>query len=174
MCSSDLSGSCRGGVGKRRRPCPVSRHASINVAGYWGPRRSALDPWLCREAKYERALGPGATIGILGTGVPRVACLWPAAWLSQQAVRPIFINKASKTLARGRASRGAEPREADDARPPQESPSQAGSRGAEISRLRGEAQTPTSNQSPCVDQGRRLLGPAALRTCPLASPRSQV
>ena len=39
---------------------------------------------------------------------------------------------------------------------------------------RGEAETPTSNQSPCVDQGRRLLGPAALRTCPLASPRSQV
>ena len=31
-----------------------------------------------------------------------------------------------------------------------------------------------SNQFPCVDQGRRLLGPAALRTCPLASPRSQV
>src|SRR3954463_7027806 len=28
-----------------------------------------------------RALGPGATIGVLGTGVPRLACLRPAAWL---------------------------------------------------------------------------------------------
>ena len=39
-----------------------------------------------------------------------------------------------KTLARGQASRGAKPREADDGSPPQEWPSQAGSRGAEISR----------------------------------------
>ena len=26
-------------------------------------------------------MGPGATIGVLGTGVPRLPCLWPAAWL---------------------------------------------------------------------------------------------
>ena len=38
----------------------------------------------------------------------------------------------------------------------------------------GEAETPTSNQPPRGDQGRRLLGPAALRTCPLASLLSQV
>src|SRR3990170_7742663 len=44
----------------------------------------------------------------------------------------------------------------------------------QLPRQRGEAETPTSNQSPRVDQGRRLLGPAALRTCPLALPRSQV
>ena len=30
-----------------------------------------------------------------------------------------------------------------------------------------------SHQSPHVDRGRRRLGPAALRTCPLSSPRSQ-
>ena len=65
-----------------------------------GPRCSELDPWRRREAKPERTLGPGATVGILGTGVPRLACLRPTSWLSQQAVRPIFINKASKTLAR--------------------------------------------------------------------------
>ena len=29
----------------------------------------------------ERSLGPRATIGVLGTGVPRLACLRPAAWL---------------------------------------------------------------------------------------------
>src|SRR4051812_19785059 len=28
-----------------------------------------------------RAVGPGATVGVLGTGVPRLACLRPAAWL---------------------------------------------------------------------------------------------
>ena len=26
-------------------------------------------------------MGPGATVGVLGTGVPRLACLRPAAWL---------------------------------------------------------------------------------------------
>ena len=44
----------------------------------------------------------------------------------------------------------------------------------QLPRQRGEAETPTSNQSPRVKQGRRLLGPAALRTCPLASLLSQV
>ena len=37
--------------------------------------------WLCLKAKPERALGPGATVGILGMGVPKLACLRPAAWL---------------------------------------------------------------------------------------------
>ena len=31
-----------------------------------------------------------------------------------------------------------------------------------------------SHQSPCVNRGRRRLGPAALHTCPLALPRSHV
>ena len=44
----------------------------------------------------------------------------------------------------------------------------------QLSRRRGEAETPTSNQSPRGVQGRRLLGPAALRTCPFASLLSQV
>ena len=98
--------SCQGSVGKRRRPRPINRHASTEATGSWGPRRSVLDPWLRREAKPERTLGPGATFGVLGTGVPGLACLRPTAWLSQRAVRPIFINKASKTLARVQASRG--------------------------------------------------------------------
>ena len=38
-----------------------------------------------------------------------------------------------------------------------------------LPRRRGEPETPTSNQSPRGAQGRRLLGPAALRTCPFAS-----
>ena len=53
------SGSCRGSVGKRRRPRPINRHASTKAVGYWGPWRSALDLWLRPEAKSEGALGPG-------------------------------------------------------------------------------------------------------------------
>ena len=87
-------------------PTSNQPHALTKAAGFWGPRRFALDFWLFLEAKPERTLGPGATVGILGTGVPRLACLRSTAWLSQQAVRPIFIHKASKTLARGQASRG--------------------------------------------------------------------
>ena len=75
------TGSCRGSVGKRRHPRPINRHASTKAAGYWGPRRSTLDLWLRLEGKPERALGPGATVGILGMGVPKLACLRPAAWL---------------------------------------------------------------------------------------------
>ena len=84
----------------------MNRHASTKAAGFGGPRSSVLDPWLRREAKIECTLGPGATVGVLGMGVPRLACLRPTAWWSQQAVRPIFTNKAPKTLARGQASRG--------------------------------------------------------------------
>ena len=94
------SSSCQGSMGKQRRPRPINRHASTEAAGFWGPLCSVLDPWLRREAKPERTLGPGATVGVLGTGVPRLACLRPTAWLSQRAVRPIFINKAFRSLAR--------------------------------------------------------------------------
>ena len=41
-------------------------------------------------------------------------------------------------------------------------------------RQHGEAETPTSNQPPRGAQGRRLLGPAALRTCPFSLLLSQV
>ena len=44
----------------------------------------------------------------------------------------------------------------------------------QLPRRRGGARTPTSNQPPCGAQGRRLLGPAALRTCLFASLLSQI
>ena len=44
----------------------------------------------------------------------------------------------------------------------------------QLSRRHGGARAPTSNQPPCGAQGRRLMGPAALCTCPFASPLSQV
>ena len=100
------SGSCRGSVGKRRRPRPINRHASSKAAGCWGPRRSALAPWLRLEAKPERALDPGATIGVLGMGVPRLACLRPTVWLCERARTANLHQQALKTLAGGQASRG--------------------------------------------------------------------
>ena len=51
-------------------------------------------------------MGPRANVGVLETGVPRLACLRPAAWLKRGPARPIFINIRLKTLARGQASRG--------------------------------------------------------------------
>ena len=93
-------------MGKRRRPRPINRHASTKAAGCWGPRRSALALWLRLEAKSERALGPGATVGVLGTGVPRLACLRPAAWLKGGPSTAHLHQHRPKTLARGQASRG--------------------------------------------------------------------
>ena len=62
-------------------------------------------------------------VGVLETGVPRLACLRPAAWLKGGPARPIFTNTDS------RPSRGAKPRGADDTELPQARPRQAGSRG---------------------------------------------
>ena len=45
-------------------------------------------------------------VGVLGTGVPRLACLRHAAWLKGGPARPIFTDTTLKTLARGQASRG--------------------------------------------------------------------
>ena len=44
----------------------------------------------------------------------------------------------------------------------------------QLPRRHGEVETPTSNQPPRGAQGRRLLGPMALRSCPSASLHGQV
>ena len=93
-------------MGKWRHPHPINHHASTRATCYWVPRRSALDPWLRLEAKSECALGPGATLGILGTGVPRLACLQPAAWLKWWPSTAHLHQRKLKTLARGQASWG--------------------------------------------------------------------
>ena len=80
MQGPDGSHSCRGVVGERSRPRLINCHTAPKAAGYWGPRRFALAPSLLCSAKSGRALGPGATVGVLGTGVPRFACLRPVAW----------------------------------------------------------------------------------------------
>ena len=93
-------------MGERRRPRPINLHASTKAAGFWGPRCSALDIWLRLEAKPEHALGSGATVSVLGTGVPRLACLQPVAWLKRGPSTAHLHQHKLKTLARGQASRG--------------------------------------------------------------------
>ena len=45
-------------------------------------------------------------VGVLGTGVPRLACLRPAAWLKGGPSTARLHQHRPKTLARGQASRG--------------------------------------------------------------------
>src|SRR3954466_11127746 len=93
-------------MGELCRPRPINRHAAPKAAGCEGPRRFALALSLLGMAKSMHALGPGATVGVLGTGVPRLACLRPAGWLKGGPARPIFINTRPNTLARGQSSQG--------------------------------------------------------------------
>ena len=101
-----MSNGCRGVVGKRRCPRPINRHAAPKAAGYWGPRCFALAPLLPYQAKPGCALGPEATVGVLGTGVPRLACLRPAAWHKWWPSMAHLHQLKLKILARGQASRG--------------------------------------------------------------------
>ena len=93
-------------MGKRRCPRPINRHAVPEAAGCWGPRRFALALLPSCTAKSGRTLGPGATVGVLGTGVPRLACLRPAAWLKWGPSAAQLHQLKLKTLVRGQASRG--------------------------------------------------------------------
>ena len=47
-----------------------------------------------------------SVVGVLGTGVPRLACLRPAAWLKGRPSMAHLRQHELKTLARGQASRG--------------------------------------------------------------------
>src|SRR3954470_8284075 len=67
------------------------------------PSKIVAIPYTCGSS---RALGPGATFGVLGTGVPRLACLRPMAWLHQRPGTAHPQWQPLKTLARGQASRG--------------------------------------------------------------------
>ena len=123
------SGSCRGSVGKRRRPRPINRHASTKAACYWGPAALHTCPFASLLSQVRVRLGPRGYCQRPGNGGPQT-CL-PAA--HGVAVLAGLYGPSSSTR-HSRPSRGAMPRKVDDARPPQERPSQAGSRGAEISR----------------------------------------
>src|SRR5215216_6757288 len=105
-------------MGKWRHPRPIKHHASTGSGGDWGPRRYALALWLRLEAKSERALGPGATIGVLGTRVPKFACLRPTAWLYRRPGMNHLKHRLHKTLARGQASRGGRHQDLREKLPP--------------------------------------------------------
>ena len=45
-------------------------------------------------------------VGVLGTGVPKLACLWPTTQLHQRPCTAHIRLQTLKTLARGQASRG--------------------------------------------------------------------
>ena len=54
-----------------------------------------------------RSVDKVACVGVLGTGVPRLACLRPAAWLKEWPSMARLHQPKLKTLARGQALRGA-------------------------------------------------------------------
>ena len=123
------SSSCQNSVGKRRHPRPINCHASTEATGFWGPRRSAFDPLASPRSQARARLGPGDYFRLSGNGGPQI--FLPAArgvaWLAG-------LYGTSSSTRHSIPSLGAKPRDADDARPPQERPRQAGSRGAERSR----------------------------------------
>ena len=69
---------------------------SVHIAGGGPPPTSTSIP----------LLRPTTSVGVLGTGVPRLACLRPTAWLCERAHTAHLHRQALKTLARGQASRG--------------------------------------------------------------------
>ena len=64
--------------GEWSRHVPSNRHAPAWPAVF-GARGASSSPRLRPEANSARALGPGATVGVLGTRVPRLACLRPTS-----------------------------------------------------------------------------------------------
>jgi hypothetical protein len=71
---------------------------------------------------------PGATVGVLGTRVPRLAYLRPMVWLHQWSGTARLQDHQDKTLTRGQASRGGRHQDL-----PRERPPQVASQGVEIS-----------------------------------------
>ena len=80
-----------------------------------------------------RCLGRRVGVGVLGMGVPRLACLRPMAWLCERARTTHLHQQTSKTLARGQASRGGQ----------QEASSGATSSGGVARRRRDQGRDPS-------------------------------
>ena len=68
--------------------------------------RRLLGPLTLPRSQALACLGPGGYCRLLGTGVPRLACLRPAAWLKGWPSTAHLHQLKLKTLARGQASRG--------------------------------------------------------------------
>ena len=74
--------------------------------GLLGPAALRTCPLASPRSQVRARLGPGATVGVLGTGVPRLASLWPTAWLHQWPRTAHLHQQTLKTLARAQTSRG--------------------------------------------------------------------
>ena len=83
-------------------------------------------------------MGPGLLSASRERGSPDLPACGPRRDSTSGPVRPIF------TIKHSRPSRGAKPREADDARPPQGRPHQARSRGAERPRQGAPREVPVT------------------------------
>ena len=71
-------------------------------------------------------------VGVLGTGVPRLACLRPVAWLKGRPSMAHLRQHELKTLTRGQASRGGR----------QGAPSGVASSGRHVRRRRDQGRAP--------------------------------
>ena len=87
---------------------PTSNQPPRGAQGHrlLGPVALRTCPFASLLSQVQARLGPGATVGVLGTWVPRLACLRPAAWLKGWPSTAHLHQHELKTLARGQASRG--------------------------------------------------------------------
>ena len=116
------SSSCQGSVWKRRRRHPINRHTATEATGFWGPRRSALDPLASPRCQARARLGPEGYCRCSGNGGPQT-CLPMACGVAQVVAQ----YGPSSSAQDSRPSRGAKPRVADEVELPQARSRQAGS-----------------------------------------------
>ena len=110
---------CKGGKHRPRNQAkvtiPVQRNQDQPDGGHrgaqdsvitsaFGIRRPPLVKITCTRCSPSK--WPNVGVGVLGTGVPRLACLQPAAWLKQWPSAAHLHQLKLKTLARGQASWG--------------------------------------------------------------------
>src|SRR3954468_12168731 len=83
ICMHGLVQSARSSRHHGEAETPTSNQPPRGAQGrrLLGPAALRPCPSPLGTTKSMRALGPGATVGVLGTGVPRLACLRPAACL---------------------------------------------------------------------------------------------
>ena len=100
------SGSCRGSVGKRRRPCPINRHASTEAAGFWGRGAPYLTLGSAAKPSPSAPWARGLLSGFWEWGCPDLPAYGPRSWPHQRPGTAHLQQQQLKTLARGQASRG--------------------------------------------------------------------
>ena len=79
---------------------PVPRTPTV------APRPKVRSGLASPRIQVQARLRPGATVGVMGTGVPRLACLRPTAWLKGGPSAAHLHQHKPKTLARCQASWG--------------------------------------------------------------------